>query len=370
MRIFDCYDFNIIDKVKFKDTAAYIENMLSELSVNYTDIGFRLYCGPVKKALTKYPEVKKYFCLENKDAPLAQAYSNENLTSFSENWKNGELFIDSSDRAVVKEIFSKIPRPFNFSFSTLIFSGINWYENSDTSVSFQYSSDVRFPSETWILGNTIIMKRDFDDGNKYNNVYLTIESTAKDTPKDTSDIIKKLEPYFGKPEFFQRKCFFSPEEDKRHKELTAKHNNRLEDIFNEMIEYKNEFSYSPDEPLIKNIADRRTLKKAFKNFDFEFEPSKGMLPGSNILKFTDSHNYKYSILFDRPLHGNRFGFDINIRGYNFSVYLSQKSFLVKEEGESAGIIAKLAEYCAKVRDTVAEEIYNDFGDTPNWYWQQ
>ena len=222
MRVFECYYFNIIDKVKFKDTAAYIQNMLSELSLNYTDIGFRLHCGPVAKALEKYPDIKKYYCLENEDAPKSQAYSNENLTSFSENWKNGDIFIDMNDRAAVTEIFSKIPRPFNFSFATLIFGGINWHCDSDTNVIVQNKLDVRMPSETWILGNNIIMDRDFSDGNKANNVCVTIESTGEDKPKDVSDIIEKLKTYLGEVDFFQRKCVFSAEEDKRFKELTDK----------------------------------------------------------------------------------------------------------------------------------------------------
>ena len=126
MRVFDCCFFNITDKVKFKNTAAYIENMLAELSMNYTDIAFRLNCGPVSKAVEKYPELKKYYCI---DPENNSSYLNENLTSFSENWKDGEIFIDRKDSRTVLEIFSKIPRPFNFSFATLIFSGINRYGN-------------------------------------------------------------------------------------------------------------------------------------------------------------------------------------------------------------------------------------------------
>ena len=60
-----------------------------------------------------------------------------------------------------------------------------------------------------------------------------------------------------------------------------------------------------------------------------------MLPGLNILKFTDLHNCKYSITFDRPLHGNRFGFDISVTGYNFSTS-SGEIFLCESGGRISG----------------------------------
>lgn len=40
MRVFNIYMFNIADKVKFKDAQSYIQNMLSELGLGWSDLAF------------------------------------------------------------------------------------------------------------------------------------------------------------------------------------------------------------------------------------------------------------------------------------------------------------------------------------------
>lgn len=65
MRVFNIYRFNIADKVKFKDAQSYIQNMLSELGLGWSDLAFAASTvsgdRTISNVLEKLPELKKYF---------------------------------------------------------------------------------------------------------------------------------------------------------------------------------------------------------------------------------------------------------------------------------------------------------------------
>ena len=77
------------------------------------------------------------------------------------------IYSDENDLPIVTEIFSKIPRPYNFSFSKLILDGIDWYGNGDLSLAIK-------PNEVWkqivpplpeaIGSSGIMMERDIQRG--------------------------------------------------------------------------------------------------------------------------------------------------------------------------------------------------------------
>ena len=62
MRVFDTFIYNIVDKVKFKDTKPYIDKMLSELKLKYDSVIFTIneYMTDYDTILAKYPELEKY----------------------------------------------------------------------------------------------------------------------------------------------------------------------------------------------------------------------------------------------------------------------------------------------------------------------
>lgn len=65
MRVFNIYRFNIADKVKFKDAQSYIQNMLSELGLGWSDLAFAASTvsgdRTISNVLEKLPKLKKYF---------------------------------------------------------------------------------------------------------------------------------------------------------------------------------------------------------------------------------------------------------------------------------------------------------------------
>ena len=372
MRVFDSYTYNVIDKVKFNKTKAYIDNMLAELGLSYQNIGFKLQCGPMSQAIEKYPALSKYYHLEDENASEGQLYTNQLLTSFSKNWHKGELYVEEEDQEVIGELFSKIPRPYRFAFCKLLLDGIDWYGEGDLAPAIQtYDSyQVKYPTGSYqpFDCNGISLSREYDDGNKVNTVCVVVEATAETVPKDTTDILKKLEPYLGTPIRTGRRCMFSKEEYERFDELEKKYNKRLIELFEEMVgECQYTYKDIPNEPIILELCSKKTINKAFKGSGFEMGNRKGMLPGMNAVVCKDLHNYNYYVLFDRSPSGNWFSFNLGISGYNFKVALSQKNFGAKSKEEAEQKIEEIAKYIISVRNVIGEEMAADFGDTPDWY---
>lgn len=376
MRVFDSYYYNIIDRVKYKDTKAYIDKMLGELGFSYQNIGFSMYCGPVEKAVEKYPVLEKYHCLEDETLPKEHRYVNELLTSYSRNWEEGEIFADPLDTDAIAELFTKIPRTYNFGFSHMILSGIDWYGGCDLAPAIERNeccSGRPLKNTYYFSWNGIMIDREFDYGNKLNRVIVSVEATAALQPKDTSDIAKRLLPYLGEPEYVSRVCRFSGKELMRNEELKKKYEQSLETLFGSALKHKGSGNprSSFEDSSIPRIAGKKKIAKAFKGTGFEMGNRKGLLPGMNRVVCTDAHHFKYELLFDRgQVFGNSFSFNLMIMGYNFVISLSQKDFYVESEEEAEEIINELAKYCVLVRDRIGEEMAADFSDTPDWYWEK
>lgn len=375
MRVFDSYTYNIIEKVKYKDTKKYIDRMLEELGLCYQNIGFGMVCGPVGKAVEKYPALAKYRCLEDEERPSAQLYTNELLTSYSKNWAKGEIYADSEDFEVISELFTKIPRTFNFGFSNMILGGIDWYGGCDLTPAIEYNEfcgERPLSRPYYFTGNEIMLNREYDYGNKLNKVIVSVEATASLAPKDTGDVVDRLRPYLGEPEVVSRTCRLSEEELKRSRELQSKYKERMEALFQAVAENRKSDDSSNISLgiVIPKIAEKKKIKKAFQNTGFEMGNRKGLLPGMNRVVGTDSHNYKYEIIFDRgTVFGNHFSFNFMVMGCHFTISLSQIDFYVKSEEEAEQIIGKLAELCVQARDKLEDEMAAEFLDTPDWYWE-
>lgn len=376
MRVFDSYTYNIIEKVKYKDTKKYMDQMLEELGLCYQSIGFGVSHGPVEKAVKKYPALAKYRCLEDETRPESQLYSNEMLTSYSKNWSKGKIYAEAEDYEAIGELFTKIPRPLNFGFSNMILSGIDWYGGCDLTPAIEYNE---FKGERpldplasfrHISSNEIMLERGFDYGNKLNRVIVTVEATELPVPKDTSDVVRRLVPYLGEPERVSRTCRLSEDALKRSNELITKYREKMQTLFQPMREWGRP---SPDislTPIIPKIAEKKKIMKAFQGTGFEMGSRKGLGPGMNRVVCTDSHNYKYEInIYRGSTYSNLFNFNLRVMGCDFIIVPSMHSFYVKSEEEAEQIITKLAELCVRARDEIGEEMAAEFLDTPDWYWE-
>ena len=127
MRVFNIYRFNIADKVKFKDAQSYIQNMLAELGLGWSDLAFAASTvsgdRTISNVLEKLPKLKKYF-KSAEDEPM--------ICSYTENWSSGEIFADKSDYDDIFAVFSKIPRPFNIPFGHVLLSAVTCHGRTRT----------------------------------------------------------------------------------------------------------------------------------------------------------------------------------------------------------------------------------------------
>ena len=374
MRVFDCYGFNIIDKVAFKETRPYLDKMLSELGYGYKNLMFSLEgsiyrTALVDKVLAKYPALQKYFFYDNTFG-VKEPY----ISSITENWREGKIYADREDWNDISEVFSKIPRPFNFAPAKLFLSGINWYPDSDDSLALDYSrSQGRYPTPDAFIFNCIQQWREYDDGRKWNTVGVNIEVTAEPEPRDSKGIIERLIPYLGEPTSSTRVCIFPQEELLRLQSLEKSHRERLDRIAKDELPSPLPWERTIDDSgvwiidaPIRHIADKPTLNAAFAGTGFE-RHTENTPSWLKLYACTDSHGFLYKAYVQKLSSGTEFRFDLDVSGYNFEVGLFSKDYHVTREGESLEILRQFAQLCVKIRDEYSAELAKDFGDTPAWY---
>lgn len=371
MRVFDTYYFNIIDKANFKSTKPYLEQMLAEQGFSYKNISFMLdnvNRERTEKVFDKLPALKKYGFME--DGSGMPVYG---VTSIRENWMSGEVHADKEDWEEIAIMFSKIPRPFNFSFGKLILDGINWFPDGDESIAiidWDYKRD-KYPTVHMppFISNRIMQLRYFDDGKKFNHIFVTIEVTGEDGILSSTPIIQKLEPYLGKADRPSRKCVFEKEEYLKYKSLEKEYCGKLKNLGDLFLPVSKQRKPTPNvvnfETVIPHVADKVTLNKAFKGT--RFERIKGQPNWLHLYSYIDDNGFKYDAYTQKISCDNEFRCWIEISGFNFQVRYEHKDYIVDREGEASEILKVFVSFCDKLVDEYSEELKKDFGVTPDWY---
>ena len=391
IRVFDKYVYNIADKVKFKDTIKYLENMMQDCDLQYQDISFH-FDGyeALDKVLEKYPELSKYyfdfFRTERKI-----------LTSITPKWADGKIYAEPEDWSAIFSIIAKVPRGYHL-FPAITFDKIDWYGEGVREAALNVNSTTKghamMCGTHTAINSQITLEREYDYGNKYNMVSVVVEATTEDEPRDTSDIIKKLEPYLGQPAIIQNGiCRFSIEENtllKEHERTCSKTLQRMiEDVYPEEERsdsaiYVDKLTYIcdvyPEEKtsnstvyvsFIPNLANKKKIDKAFKETDFVLGDRDGLLPGMNHVICVDKHNYQFEITFNRTQSSpNYFYFYIDVKGYNFYIKSEQNTIYASSEEEAMEKLYGLADFCMKLKDEFGAILEKNFGCTPEWYMRK
>ena len=381
MRVFETYSFNIAPKIKIKDTKMYIDKMLLDLGITYNNVGFSIdgYITGTDVIADKYPNLKKYL-YPTKEAIRYSEWRGpmDFFTSLSPKWEQGNIYADREDWDDIFEIFSKIPRGYNITGSVL-FDQIDWFGNGvkETCFHSQYYTDYFLGQPHEIEGfkmfnNLIIMRRRYDDGNKFNRVEVIIESTADGEPRDTSVIVDRLKPYFGEPEEHIRDCVESPELSKELQKKKDESLTKLETMISVYLAsgYEEKINCFESE-YMKLLTDKKILKAAFKDTGFEPISNKGLLPGMNSLECFDNHQYKYTLPIDwTQLTPKGFYFYVYVEGCNFNIHSTQYYVHIESAEAATEKLADLAKFCVSMRDQMGDILFENFGDTPNWYWKK
>ena len=377
MRVFDTYSFNIADKAQFKDARPYLENMLAECGYSYQKIGFALGChntDTVRKIEEKFPALKKYYYFQRD-----RGWDRRTFSSFSENWRDGDLYAEPQDWQDIFDLISKIPRPYRMT-GDLILDGVNWFEDSDPAVMINYAhgNNDQYPVGIPFYSNRVKLSREYDDGLKRTNVSICIDVTDGAGIRSSKPVIDRLIPFLGEPYYQARTCLVPKEELEARKEKLKVHRPALEQLARDMLppsileqqaaNLKPYDGYGGN--LVLHVADKITMNKAFKGTGFERE--KGGPSWLQTYSCKDQHGYLYEACAQKLTYSNRFRIWLTISGYNFGVSLPGSvgnDYAVPEEGQSLEILRQFAALCVKVREEYAEKLYRDFGDTPEWYYQ-
>ena len=367
MRVFDTFIYNIVDKVKFKDTKPYIDKMLSELKLKYDSVIFTIneYMTDYDTILAKYPELEKY-------RYYYEPYGEDLLTSITPQWADGEYLVAKEDEKSIFEVFSRIPRGFNVS-GVLVLNGIDWFGDGSREAAVtrdDYVGEAQSLEVSPIINSAVVITRDTLDGNKFNTLKVIIETTSEEEPKDTAAIIDMLKPYLGEPEEKIRSTAFELKESADNREAADNFSAVLERKIAERIPYDQEYhvAHMLDE-YIQKLVDKNKLKKAFKNTGYEFEKRKAVYPGTNQLFCIDKHNYRFEVLTVRTQNMPKsFDVYISIIGCNFRIKNFGYTINASSEEEAVKQLQELADFCVELRDDFGDEIYERFGETPEWYW--
>lgn len=381
MRVFDSYRFNIANIVTFQKTHPYLEQMFSETGFGYKNLGFSfsdISTGlSINKALERYPSLQKYFYTDREDrSPILSSYSNK--------WRDGDVYADKEDWENIFEIYSKIPRTFDIPFGNVVYDGINWFEDSSDFIAIDYKLRCGYPPSQYtpFHSNHIAHIRGFNDGRKYNLVIVCIETTnniPNAQPRDSKPIVEKLKPYLGEPDGYLRECVFSRDEQEHKNALERPYNKLLTQMSLDILPdpeplweaYRSIYfidehttAYVPELP---HVADKAILNKVFKGTTFK----RGKGTGNWLHKYvcTDKHGFLYEAYIQKITGCNQFRVWFSISGYNFEVGCSEINYYVTKEGESGEILSEYVHFCMELYMRMGDRLSKDFGDTPDWYWE-
>lgn len=374
MRIFETVTFNL-KSIKFKDNYDYITSLLSQNSLGFGDLGFNfkgVLISTNDKLLKKYPSLKHYTYVKKGSGEVFSSIKTDN-----ENKIISE-YVDDSDKDAFLSVLKKIPHTYNYPFMDVILDNIDWYGDGA-------QKGIRIPTtEGEILhcfdvlhySNSIKFKKQFDYGNKYNFIILTIERFGDDKElRPLPQAFESIVSAMGKPYSRGLKCIFEQEETILNRQKAKEIKNSIENDINydrfDDFEHKVEF-------------ENRTIDSAID----DITPTSGISPKKAIAAPAKKHGYKYisygageykyrklnvnnhsiNVTFVIPPFTPFLFVDIDISGYNFNMILPGGDQIKPRTDsvitEYAKIVFEIAdEYEALLREKLLEA----FGRTPNWY---
>ena len=367
MRVFDTYYFNIIDKVRFKDTKPYVDKMLKDLGLSYTDVDFMLYevvQDKIPEICKKMPNLKKYYFYDKTD-------NNYGISSVTKDWQAGNVHANKEDWGDVETVFSKIPRPYNLPFGYYSLSGINWFQDSDPSPAViqwdMWKNEIPNTHFAPFISNRILQLRCYDDGIKHNNVAVSIEITDGDAIRDSKPVIEKLKPYFGEPQNMVRSCTFSKEESERNRKQEKEACKALAQKALSYLPQPGNMGAIQFDKDLGRVADKKETDAAFKGTGFE--RVKGQPNWLHLYCAMDqTRGYKYEAFVQKISIGNIFRCWIDITGSNFRIKFEQPDYAVDQEGKSQEILNQFAKFCVYAKEEFGAEIEKSFGKTPEWFF--
>ena len=352
MKIIEQIWFNL-KQIRFKETKAYLDSLTDKYGWSYKNMAFSFCTGSTEKAFKMFPMLKKY----DRSLPYRSV-----ISSMGDN----TLFVDKNDENELCRIITKVPNPINFGFINVYLDNIDWYGESKESVPAHFFEGIPYE----LYGNNIRMRKEFDYGNKFNPVCITIDRTSeagelREYPIGFAEFINEL----GKPYNKELSCIFPPEDHtlfSERKELIKKHFNGKYciDSTGLVAASDNEYMKSRVEP-ISGFSPKTIISKEAQKHKYVATKHRQVLRYTKI----NEHNHAFYIDIVRPPLTSVTFAEITFKGYNFEITISicdTDIYLSSEE--KAEIFAKRVFNMADNVISLAKPmLYEAFGDTPKWY---
>lgn len=276
---------------KFKDTFDLIEKTLQSNKWAYQNLWFKFFSvipDEVEKIIKKIPQLKDYYYYLDFRGGRNYAISN-----FDSQWEDGNLNenLQKADAEFIKQVVKGIPRPFNTPFNVVVFDEVNWFGAKAKPIQAEDKGSM-CGTNADINSSHIVIRKEFDYGNKYNPITVKIEVTGGADAEilDDSGIAAVFTGLFGQCER-SYVCYAIEEHEKldfMSKEIRA--TKITEDIENRFWD-REKFM-----PIDSGILPHHLTWDAYSDLKHmnDYGNMPAMSPKSAIMKVFKSTGYRYT----------------------------------------------------------------------------
>ena len=373
MRVYEEFTYNLKD-IRFKDTKEYVDSLLAELGIGYTDIAF-LFLGHLngavcKKVIKWFPVLAPYHHI----CPEGTIYPKSPKEHWLASTPNG-FYIDRAHTEAFCSLLQKIPHAVNFHHMTVVLDNINWYEGEDPSPGM-------FPPH-WhpfhhslhpYCSNSIRLQKEYDYGNKYNPVAICIDRTSQSGdlrpyPKALEALIAKL----GKPKHKWLKCEFTAEEETAL-ELAGKRMKKKfahTDVSSLFADFEvQEVSFDTPESLLASVtpvsgfSPKAILSQAGKPYKMRYVSAAG---GCYQFRKRNTNGHCFTVEFMAQPMSTVYWAYLGVQGHNFSHNLYTTPHIIATEETMEAFAKACFEAIGRYEENHANELLEAYGPTPEWY---
>ncbi len=299
------------------------------------------------------------------------------------------------------QIAGKIPRPYSFFGAIIAFDGIGWYEDSNTTPSFEWKETEFYPNGNILPGyiwetselppcifyqsNGVFLSKTFDEKPE---MAVRIELTDAHDREDARDIIRKFEEVFGKV----TKVYTVAVPDADAKEDIKQRYEKMQQEFNVWCQNVLTDCKSYIQPIVEKtrVSEEKKVSLATKQKRFIKEAG---LMRHDIRRWDDygwykrmAHNYWVYVEimdFSKNRSKNRYIMRIHCYGSNFNLYdeVNLHSFVDEENELAVKVMYEgFSYYFKRFEEEVIPMLEKNFCETHqafyqesyefDWYWYQ
>ncbi len=208
MRFFKQYRFQVGRKIEFKDLFGVVDAYLAQQHLSYDSLGYYLVTlgDGCNKLVQKLPQLGPLEILKG------QYHDDSRLTNMLK--PNHQC-----DEATIRLAGSKIPRPYNFSYTRFFYRNINFFGTAPGEEQVEVMSCANILD---VSGSFIALYRDFE-GPQTTTVYLKIEVTDQKTSEGADGYAASLASHLGGVKYLcSSAVFMDPSERAIHEDRKEK----------------------------------------------------------------------------------------------------------------------------------------------------